>query len=179
MTIHAKGPPRGESAGGPEVVFLEENASNVGPNANSAQGKFRNPRAVAAVIKDLNGEYASEAAHIASVYARHFVEDMEIGDVWSAEHDMRHSASPGSHRKVPRVARQTAPGSGGRAVTGAPFPRHSHLRLVPPAPPPRRPLTVRINVLDGRSAFGRYAFRLSHDELDELIAVVMRMERRA
>ncbi len=30
-----------------------------------------------------------EAAHIASVYARHFVEDMEIGDLWSAEHDMR------------------------------------------------------------------------------------------
>jgi hypothetical protein len=49
----------------------------------------RNPCAVAAVIKDLNAEYASEAAHIAGVYARHFVEDMEIGDVWSAEHDMR------------------------------------------------------------------------------------------
>jgi hypothetical protein len=23
------------------------------------------------------------------VYAHHFVEDMEIGDVWAAEHDMR------------------------------------------------------------------------------------------
>jgi hypothetical protein len=45
--------------------------------------------AVAAALKDLNAEWASEAAHIASVYARHFVEDMEIGDVWSAEHDMR------------------------------------------------------------------------------------------
>ena len=50
---------------------------------------MRNPRAVAAVIKDFNAEYASEAAHIASVYAHHFVEDMEIGDVWFAEHDMR------------------------------------------------------------------------------------------
>jgi hypothetical protein len=50
---------------------------------------LRNARAVAAVIKDLNAEYASEAAHIASVYARHFVEDMEIGDLWAAEHDMR------------------------------------------------------------------------------------------
>jgi hypothetical protein len=60
-----------------------------GPKTAPAQDKFRNPRAVAAVIKDLNAEYASEAAHIASVYARHFVEDMEIGDLWSAEHDMR------------------------------------------------------------------------------------------
>ena len=49
----------------------------------------RNPAAVAAAIKDLTAEGASEAAHIASVYARHFVEDMEIGDLWSAEHDMR------------------------------------------------------------------------------------------
>jgi hypothetical protein len=45
--------------------------------------------AVAAAIKDLTAEYAVEAAHVASVYARHFVEDMEIGDLWSAEHDMR------------------------------------------------------------------------------------------
>ena len=45
--------------------------------------------AVRAALKDLNAEYASEAAHIASVYARHFVENMEIGDLWSAEHDMR------------------------------------------------------------------------------------------
>jgi hypothetical protein len=55
------------------------------------------------------------------------------------------------------------------------------LRLVPREPQPGgRRLAVRINVLDGRSAFGRScAFRLSHDELDELIAVAMRMERRA
>jgi hypothetical protein len=60
------------------------------PRQNTQQENLlRNPRAVAAVIKDLNAEYACEAAHIASVYARHFVEDMEIGDVWSAEHDMR------------------------------------------------------------------------------------------
>jgi hypothetical protein len=65
-------------------------------------------------------------------------------------------------------------------MTGAPSPPHSHLRLVPPAPAPRRRLAVRINVLDGRSAFGRSrAFHLSHDEHDELIAVAMRMERRA
>jgi hypothetical protein len=49
----------------------------------------RNPAAVAAAIKGLTAEGASEAAYIASVYARHFVDDMEIGDLWSAEHDMR------------------------------------------------------------------------------------------
>jgi hypothetical protein len=60
------------------------------PEIAPAQAQIeRNPRAIAAVIKDLNAEYASEAAHIASVYARHFVENMEIGDLWSAEHDMR------------------------------------------------------------------------------------------
>jgi hypothetical protein len=61
----------------------------------------------------------------------------------------------------------------------APFPRPSNLRLVPPEPHPRRRLAVRINVLDGRLAFGRScAFRLTHDELDELIAVAARMEQR-
>jgi hypothetical protein len=65
-------------------------------------------------------------------------------------------------------------------MTGAPFPHRPHLHLVPPAPAPRRRLAVRINVLDGRSAFGRSrAFHLTHDDLDELIAVAMRMERRA
>jgi len=65
-------------------------------------------------------------------------------------------------------------------MTGAPSPPHSHLRLVPPAPAPRRRLAVRISVLDGRSAFGRSrAFRLTHDDLDELIAVATRLERRA
>jgi len=64
-------------------------------------------------------------------------------------------------------------------MTGAPFPRHSHLRLIPPAPAPCRRLAVRISVLEGRAAFGRSrAFRLTHDDLDELIAVAMRMERR-
>jgi hypothetical protein len=55
-----------------------------------------------------------------------------------------------------------------------------HLRLVPPQSPPRpRRLDVRISVADGRSAFGRSrVFRLTHDDLDELIAVAMRMERR-
>jgi hypothetical protein len=64
-------------------------------------------------------------------------------------------------------------------MTGAPSSNRPHLRLVPPAPAPRRRLEARLHVLDGRSAFGRSrAFRLTHDELDELIAVAMRIESR-
>jgi hypothetical protein len=65
-------------------------------------------------------------------------------------------------------------------MTGAPFPPRC-LRLVPLEPQAVRPrLAVRISVLDGRTAFGKSrAFRLTHDDLDELIAVAMRMERRA
>jgi hypothetical protein len=66
------------------------NIRETAPNSIPNQAEIlRNPAAVAAAIKDLTAEWASEAAHIASVYARHFVEDMEIGDLWSAEHDMR------------------------------------------------------------------------------------------
>ena len=53
------------------------------------------------------------------------------------------------------------------------------LRLVPQSPPPRpRRLDVRISVADGRSPIGRAGpFRLTRDELDELIAAAMRLER--
>ena len=92
MTQTREGPPRFPRADGPlelssyAGVDLQPNSPIQAP----AQAQIeRNPRAVAAVIKDLNAEYACEAAHIASVYARHFVENMEIGDLWSAEHDMR------------------------------------------------------------------------------------------
>ena len=65
-------------------------------------------------------------------------------------------------------------------MTGAAFPSRPNLRLVPPAPAPRRCLSVRINVLDVRSAFGRSrAFSLAESDIDELIAVAMQMERRA
>jgi hypothetical protein len=59
----------------------------------------------------------------------------------------------------------------------APFPRRSHFRLVDRRQLPR--FEVRIAVADGRAPYGRSrAFRLTHDELDELIAVAMRIERR-
>jgi hypothetical protein len=55
------------------------------------------------------------------------------------------------------------------------------LRLVPPPSLPRpRRFEVRIAVADGRSPYGRSrVFRLAHDDLDELIAVAIRMEGRA
>jgi hypothetical protein len=66
-------------------------------------------------------------------------------------------------------------------MTSPLFPPRPRLRLVEkPRLAPRRCLSVRINVFDGRTAFGRSrAFHLTHDDLDELIAVAMRMDRRA
>lgn len=68
------------------------------------------------------------------------------------------------------------------AMNGDIFPRTTgarrHLRLVPPAPAPR--LAVRINILNGRSAFGRSrVFRLADHELGELIAHAGRSEARS
>ena len=66
-------------------------------------------------------------------------------------------------------------------MTGAPSP-HPYLRLVPPAPrsPPRRRIEVRITAADHRTPYCRSRpFRLTHDALDELIAIATRMERRA
>jgi hypothetical protein len=59
----------------------------------------------------------------------------------------------------------------------APLPR---LRLVEKPPlAPRRYLSVRISVLDGRSAFGRSrAFHLSDHGLDDLLAHAERLEAR-
>jgi hypothetical protein len=60
-------------------------------------------------------------------------------------------------------------------MTGA-----SHLRLVPPPSPPRpRRLDVRIAVSAARLPILRTRiFHLAENDIDELIAVVMRMERR-
>jgi len=64
-------------------------------------------------------------------------------------------------------------------MTAPLFPSRPRLRLVEKTPLAPR-LEVRIHVLDGRSAFGRSrAFRLTHNDLDELIDVASRLERRA
>jgi hypothetical protein len=60
-----------------------------------------------------------------------------------------------------------------------PFPPWPNLCLVPPAPAPRRRLAVRINVLDGHSAFGRSrSFRLSDRDIEQLIDAAIRLESR-
>jgi hypothetical protein len=65
-------------------------------------------------------------------------------------------------------------------MTAPLFPPRPRLRLVEKTPlAPRRYLSVRINVLDGRSAFGRSrAFRITEDDLCELVDVALRLERR-
>ena len=88
MPFAAKGSPPGHG-GDPLELSSYGGVDNIPKQCPAQVTNPRNPAAVAAAIKDLTAEGASEAAHIASVYARHFVEDMEIGDVWSAEHDMR------------------------------------------------------------------------------------------
>jgi hypothetical protein len=60
-------------------------------------------------------------------------------------------------------------------MTGAPSPRHPRLLLVERRQLPR--FEVRITAAAGRAPYGRSrAFRLTHDDLDELIAVALRME---
>jgi hypothetical protein len=60
-----------------------------------------------------------------------------------------------------------------------PFPsaERRHLRLVPPAPAPRRRLEVRVHVLDGHAAFGRSrAFRIAESNVLRLIDHALRLE---
>jgi hypothetical protein len=64
-------------------------------------------------------------------------------------------------------------------MTGADFHSRPNLRLVRPAPPPRRRLEVRLHVLDGRSAFGRSrVFHLAESDVERLVAQAERLERR-
>jgi hypothetical protein len=101
MTQTCEGPPRWSADGPLELssyggINLQVNIPNQAPSqednrapdVSGAAKRAPNP-AVAAAIKDLTAEYAVEAARIASIYAAHFVEDMGIGDLWAAEHDMR------------------------------------------------------------------------------------------
>jgi hypothetical protein len=75
----AEGAPRNVSSSPTDVLEIAQ---------NTTRNQERNPVAVAAAIKDLTLEYAVEAAWVASVSARHFVENIEIGRVVSAEADM-------------------------------------------------------------------------------------------
>jgi hypothetical protein len=64
-------------------------------------------------------------------------------------------------------------------MTAPLFPSRPRLRLVASSPRPRR-IEVRTNATEVRYPYGQSrAFHLTHDELDELIAVAMRMERRS
>jgi hypothetical protein len=55
------------------------------------------------------------------------------------------------------------------------LPRH-RLRLVASSPRPRR-IEVRFHVIDGRAAYGQSrAFRLTHDDIEQLIGVALRLE---
>jgi hypothetical protein len=66
-------------------------------------------------------------------------------------------------------------------MTGAPAPRHPHLRLVPPPSPPRprRRYETRIVVSAPRMPIGRSrTFHLSEPDIQLLIAAAMRMEAR-
>jgi hypothetical protein len=61
-------------------------------------------------------------------------------------------------------------------VTGAPSPRHSHLRLVEKRPLAPR-LEVRIHVLDRRAPYGRAGpFRLAENDLWKLVEIATRLE---
>jgi hypothetical protein len=63
-------------------------------------------------------------------------------------------------------------------MTAPLFPPRPRLRLEASAPRPRR-IEVRINATEARYPYGRSrAFHLTHDELDELIDVAMRIEGR-
>jgi hypothetical protein len=84
------------------MILLKERAaeasSSGGPLKASHSGKTdgskpttppaRNQAAIAAATKDLQIEAAVEAAHIASISARHFCENVAIGDIAVAEHNL-------------------------------------------------------------------------------------------
>jgi hypothetical protein len=64
-------------------------------------------------------------------------------------------------------------------MTGAPFPRHSPLRLVPTEPQPRR-IEVRIAVNAARAPYGRSRiFYLTNHDLERLLAHAESLDRRS
>jgi hypothetical protein len=64
-------------------------------------------------------------------------------------------------------------------MTGAPSPRHPHLRLVEKRPLAPR-LEIRFHILDRRVPYGRAGpFHLAKNDLWKLVEIAMQMERRA
>jgi hypothetical protein len=88
MAQTAERPPTPQAEGGPEAS-LRGGTDSLPNKRNPPSAQAQNPVAVAAAIADLTIECAVEAAHIAWVAARYFVEQMELGDLWAAEHSLR------------------------------------------------------------------------------------------
>src|SRR5580704_15425516 len=99
MSFAAKGAPREESADGPEVVFLEENASNVGPNAAPAQENL-----LLEAIKALSAEeicadtleniplmLAASGWRSTAILLTHAARCADAGDLLNAEHSRRNA----------------------------------------------------------------------------------------
>ena len=87
MAQTAERPPNPQGEGGPEAS-LRGGSDGLPNKRNPPSAQAQNPVAVAAAIADLTIECAVEAAHVASVAARHFVQQMELGDLWAAEHSL-------------------------------------------------------------------------------------------
>jgi hypothetical protein len=84
---NAKRPATGATVNGlPNDLSFCGDTKNIAQKSGATQAQ--NSVAVAAAIADLTLDYAVEAAHVASVASRHFVEQAEIGDHWAAEHSL-------------------------------------------------------------------------------------------
>jgi hypothetical protein len=156
MTLAAKGPPRRGSADGPidAVCLLSSSAADLHANSPprpNTQIKFQNP-AEAEFDAEIALALTASGWRAAAGLLTHAALLIEAGDYLSAE------------RNRQRAREQ--------------FVEANRLRLV--EKPPLAPrLEVRVHVLNGRSAYGRSrAFRLAESDIDELIAVAMRIEGR-
>jgi hypothetical protein len=91
MTLTAERPPTRQREGDPLETFSLGSDNFQGSKPTECAAQAQSPAAVAA-IADLTLEASAEAAHVASVTARHFGEQMELGDLRAAEHSLRVAA---------------------------------------------------------------------------------------
>jgi hypothetical protein len=185
MALAAKGPPRQGSADGPidAVCLLSSSAADVQTNSppqRPAQAELlRNPRAVREAKRLLKLEFLHECAGGISVHAGLVQTFAEIGDAAGACYALRQLFAHAKAAPPIYLELRDDADDGGRAMNGAPFPRHSHLQLVPAPPPRPRRLDVRIVVSAPRLPIGRSrAFRLTESDIELLIAAAMRLEAR-